>query len=124
MPRDRRGARARPPKAFLLWISLTRVVSSTVNIRAPGVLGRLQTEMRAGQIRDEMWRLYLSRVLQANDPRLEAAPFNNANVQYIVHRHRIRVSQSFQNAIEHCRCLLYTSPSPRDGLLSRMPSSA
>ena len=28
---------------------------------------------------------------------------------------------------EHCSyksCLLYTSPSPRDGLLSRMPSSA
>ena len=24
----------------------------------------------------------------------------------------------------HCVCLLYTSPSPRDGLLSRMPSSA
>ena len=24
----------------------------------------------------------------------------------------------------HPRCLLYTSPSPRDGLLSRMPSSA
>ena len=26
--------------------------------------------------------------------------------------------------IEVLRCLLYTSPSPRDGLLSRMPSSA
>ena len=25
---------------------------------------------------------------------------------------------------EHRTCLLYTSPSPRDGLLSRMPSSA
>ena len=25
---------------------------------------------------------------------------------------------------EHRACLLYTSPSPRDGLLSRMPSSA
>ena len=25
---------------------------------------------------------------------------------------------------EHQHCLLYTSPSPRDGLLSRMPSSA
>ena len=25
---------------------------------------------------------------------------------------------------EHYICLLYTSPSPRDGLLSRMPSSA
>ena len=24
----------------------------------------------------------------------------------------------------HFSCLLYTSPSPRDGLLSRMPSSA
>ena len=27
-------------------------------------------------------------------------------------------------ALEHAHCLLYTSPSPRDGLLSRMPSSA
>ena len=26
--------------------------------------------------------------------------------------------------VEFCDCLLYTSPSPRDGLLSRMPSSA
>ena len=26
--------------------------------------------------------------------------------------------------IQICACLLYTSPSPRDGLLSRMPSSA
>ena len=26
--------------------------------------------------------------------------------------------------IRHLTCLLYTSPSPRDGLLSRMPSSA
>ena len=26
--------------------------------------------------------------------------------------------------IETCYCLLYTSPSPRDGLLSRMPSSS
>ena len=28
------------------------------------------------------------------------------------------------NAILSLHCLLYTSPSPRDGLLSRMPSSA
>ena len=26
--------------------------------------------------------------------------------------------------VNTCSCLLYTSPSPRDGLLSRMPSSA
>ena len=29
-----------------------------------------------------------------------------------------------KDAIQVCDCLLYTSPSPRDGLLSRMPSSA
>ena len=28
------------------------------------------------------------------------------------------------SAATTCTCLLYTSPSPRDGLLSRMPSSA
>ena len=27
-------------------------------------------------------------------------------------------------SVEYYGCLLYTSPSPRDGLLSRMPSSA
>ena len=34
--------------------------------------------------------------------------------------HSFRFDCSFQTWI----CLLYTSPSPRDGLLSRMPSSA
>ena len=31
---------------------------------------------------------------------------------------------NFVNVIDFESCLLYTSPSPRDGLLSRMPSSA
>ena len=30
----------------------------------------------------------------------------------------------FNNGVINSSCLLYTSPSPRDGLLSRMPSSA
>ena len=29
-----------------------------------------------------------------------------------------------ETGVSFCTCLLYTSPSPRDGLLSRMPSSA
>ena len=29
-----------------------------------------------------------------------------------------------EKAVSYAICLLYTSPSPRDGLLSRMPSSA
>eukprot|EP01016_Furgasonia_blochmanni_P050844 TRINITY_DN791_c0_g1_i2.p1 TRINITY_DN791_c0_g1~~TRINITY_DN791_c0_g1_i2.p1 ORF type:complete len:192 (+),score=18.91 TRINITY_DN791_c0_g1_i2:65-640(+) len=34
------------------------------------------------------------------------------------------VSQAVQKVGDYKSCLLYTSPSPRDGLLSRMPSSA
>ena len=33
-------------------------------------------------------------------------------------------SYQFKNAEHAANCLLYTSPSPRDRLLSRMPSSA
>ena len=33
-------------------------------------------------------------------------------------------SMSRQQMAQYRSCLLYTSPSPRDGLLSRMPSSA
>ena len=35
----------------------------------------------------------------------------------------LKTSQ-FYNAIQDIICLLYTSPSPRDATLSRMPSSA
>ena len=35
-----------------------------------------------------------------------------------------RLLESLQPRIKVYGCLLYTSPSPRDGLLSRMPSSA
>ena len=59
--------------------------------------------MRSGDISNDMWRLYLSRVLQPSDPRLHMPPFDTSPVQYIVHRHRVRVRQSFKNAVEHCR---------------------
>ena len=32
--------------------------------------------------------------------------------------------EPFHNLVQHNFCLLYTSPSPRDATLSRMPSSA
>ena len=34
------------------------------------------------------------------------------------------ISKQITNPVDGEDCLLYTSPSPRDGLLSRMPSSA
>ena len=62
-------------QGFLLWRSFTRVISLSVNVRAPGPLGQLQEEMRAGRISDLMWRLYLSRIVQPQDPRLLKPPF-------------------------------------------------
>ena len=37
---------------------------------------------------------------------------------------REKVAELIDGGDISCCCLLYTSPSPRDGLLSRMPSSA
>ena len=45
---------------------------------------------------------------------------NKANEKY--NKTRDAIYTFFQEAFSYC--LLYTSPSPRDGLLSRMPSSA
>ena len=42
--------------------------------------------------------------------------------QYIADNHKEAIKDIINN-IDYV-CLLYTSPSPRDGLLSRMPSSA
>ena len=58
-----------------------------------------------------------------------ADPFYNArprDVSFADHiRHLMRYADDHNDGTFHYRfCLLYTSPSPRDGLLSRMPSSA
>src|SRR5665647_3286659 len=45
--------------------------------------------------------------------------------QFVPQKSKRSVTTPVDPAGPHCyRCLLYTSPSPRDGLLSRMPSSA
>ena len=52
------------------------------------------------------------------DKMTEIYKFNNANV------HRGTYVLSAETTQEYESCLLYTSPSPRDATLSRMPSSA
>ena len=53
---------------------------------------------------------------------LEQSPHDAAALS---NRGNVRLALGDLNgAIEDQTCLLYTSPSPRDGLLSRMPSSA
>ena len=45
-----------------IWENVRRVICLDVNVRAPGLLGRLQEEMRQGCLSDDMWNAYLSRV--------------------------------------------------------------
>ena len=77
----------------------------SVNVRARDVLARLQAEMRAGSITDEMWNLYISRRLQPNDRRLTEGLFAENHVHFVVHRHRIRVMRSLENAKAQSRAL-------------------
>ena len=50
--------------------------------------------------------------------------FTIANVIQQTGRPALVLAHNKTLAAQLCNCLLYTSPSPRDGLLSRMPSSA
>ena len=54
--------------------------------------------------------------------RLVSGEIHNTNYEEVCIRSRKLASALEKDGIKNC--LLYTSPSPRDGLLSRMPSSA
>ena len=56
-----------------------------------------------------------------NNPKTYDLFINILNKKPEDHKNFIKAYELFAN---HKDCLLYTSPSPRDGLLSRMPSSA
>ena len=95
-------------QGFELWRTIKRVVCLEINVRAFGILSRLQAEMRAGSISHDMWNVYMSRVVRPQDLRLtdESSPFMQHDVHFIVHRHRIRVTQSMENAKAQSRNLL------------------
>ena len=80
------------------WRSVSNVVVLRVPLRASGALGRFLQEMRAGKISDEMWKLYMDRVIRPDDERLGRQPFSPGPIDYIVHRHSIRATQSWANA--------------------------
>ena len=85
----------------------------SLNLRTPGVLAEILQDVRSQRISDKSWAILQSRVLGVerdngqlvkkydaqNDPRLQRPPFSDNRLQYIVHRHIIRVAQSFHNAL-------------------------
>ena len=50
--------------------------SKNYSLGAPGVLSQLQAEMRTGSISDDMWDVYMPRILQLADSHLNAPPFS------------------------------------------------
>ena len=94
-------------QGFGCWRTVRNVVNLYVNVRAPGVLSRLQAEMRSGKISDEMWELYTSRIIVKNDVRLRdvSSPFTKHPVTFIVHRHKIRAMRSLEIARKEARDL-------------------
>ena len=66
------------------------------------------------------WRLIarLTRLISESKPDAVHTHLIHADLHGIIAARRAKVGAVFMT------CLLYTSPSPRDGLLSRMPSSA
>ena len=57
-----------------------------------------------------------------NDISMKGSKQQNNDSTLYIERGRYRVTYALHDGKNNC--LLYTSPSPRDGLLSRMPSSA
>ena len=74
---------------------------------------------------EEIFRKYLE-IKSINDLNEVQIPLNNYSLKLIEFKD-FQLNKFFYKEIgKKCYwfCLLYTSPSPRDGLLSRMPSSA
>ena len=78
-------------------------------------------------------RIFGSGIRRREDPRLitgQATYTNDIKLNGMVHAAILRSPHAharvtgIDTAAARGFCLLYTSPSPRDGLLSRMPSSA
>ena len=63
-----------------------------------------------------------TKIIRVTSPSTSDRPPTTAPRQKIYNHHHHRHGHLYQRP--HKPCLLYTSPSPRDGLLSRMPSSA
>ena len=59
-----------------------------------------------------------------NIPTIGIGASNNCDGQVLVTDDLIGLNPINVRFVKKYSCLLYTSPSPRDGLLSRMPSSA
>ena len=70
------------------------------------------------------WAKLAAQQKLSQDHLLEFETFGNVSLIHVTDIHAQLKPIYFREPEVNLGCLLYTSPSPRDGLLSRMPSSA
>ena len=96
-----------------------------VNIGATPILRGVSLEVPSGTMCGLIGRngagktTFMRAVMGALEAKTGGMEFNGENLREAPAHRRAHVGIGFMPD-----CLLYTSPSPRDGLLSRMPSSA
>ena len=97
-----------------LFNSIPLAVTLTLNMRTSGLLAQILEEMRAESLTDGSWHALQDRVLGVRrvngtlkpipagqpDPRLLQPPFSNNPINYVVHRHVVRVSQAYVAAVQ------------------------
>ena len=89
-----------------VWIPNNRYAKAeNVNDSVEDARNYIQSVSPEGKINNDLIETYIEQ-----GPRMVDYLHENSRVKY--------------RNLPHYPCLLYTSPSPRDGLLSRMPSSA
>ena len=96
---------------FFLFIFTTSVFSNTERLE-----GKLERNLENLMEKVVEWRHDIHQY-----PELSNREFKTAAK---VAKHLNNLGLEVKTDIAYTGCLLYTSPSPRDGLLSRMPSSA
>ena len=95
------------------WIGSDAALAVSRQCTLKGVARSWVYGAAAGEARDALDGLLLGLI----DAPYTRRPFYGS-------RRRVVFLRTQGHAVNRKRCLLYTSPSPRDGLLSRMPSSA
>ena len=117
---------AQQEKDVLLGVTNARAKVGSIQatpelINDPGAFAKFQAAQ--GELSSALSKLL---VVTENYPQLKSdALFRDLMAQLEGTENRITVARNrYIKAVQDYNCLLYTSPSPRDGLLSRMPSSA
>ena len=99
--------------ALISWSSMLSTGISeqdTQHKKLIDLINQLNDAMQAGHGNDIMGKV-LSELV-------------NYTVFHFGYEEKLMAQHKYEDTPAHKACLLYTSPSPRDGLLSRMPSSA